>query len=173
VSRFFFPSSRLHLIHHPPQLKILDPLFRVGSSRPQRMHNGLALSLLDFLLMTAMILLTPNDEWTNVTRANTSESVADSQGTHFHPILCGPSYITPQTPLQKKSNYGGLPYWRESHSLHLERAAIAVPPELQADYPSTPTFSRRCKIQHTCLDKVSSIRAATHLSPFPHHTHTC
>ncbi|KAH9017557.1 hypothetical protein EDB84DRAFT_1521582, partial [Lactarius hengduanensis] len=30
----------------PPQLKILDPLFRLGSSKPQRMHNGLPLSLL-------------------------------------------------------------------------------------------------------------------------------
>jgi hypothetical protein len=53
---------------NPPQLKILDPLFRVGTSRPQRMHNGIALSLLDFLLMAAMLLLTPNDEWMNMTR---------------------------------------------------------------------------------------------------------
>jgi hypothetical protein len=62
----------------PPQVKILDPLFRVDTSRPQRMHNGLALSLLDFLLVTAMILITPNDEWTNVTRPNAADSVAES-----------------------------------------------------------------------------------------------
>src|SRR6267142_852728 len=62
----------------PPQVKILDPLFRVDTSRPQRMHNGLALSLLDFLLVTAMILMTPNDEWMNVTRRNASDSVTDS-----------------------------------------------------------------------------------------------
>ena len=74
----------------PPHLKILDPLFRVGSSRPQRMHNGLALSLLDFLLVTAMILLTPNDEWTNVTRANPSESVTDSGHTSYNTFSSDP-----------------------------------------------------------------------------------
>jgi hypothetical protein len=62
----------------PPQVKILDPLFRVDTSRPQRMHNGLALSLLDFLLVTAMILMTPNNEWMNVTRPNPSDSVTES-----------------------------------------------------------------------------------------------
>ncbi|KAI9508626.1 hypothetical protein F5148DRAFT_1194849 [Russula earlei] len=65
----------------PPQLKIFDPLFRFGSSRPQRMHNGLPLSLLDFLLVTAMMLVTPNDEWMNVTRINPSEPLPDS----WHP----------------------------------------------------------------------------------------
>ena len=93
----------------PPQLKILDPLFRVGSSRPQRMHNGLALSLLDFLLVTAMILLTPNDEWTNVTRTNPSESVADSGHTSYNtfssssdplgPLLHNTSEATPEIEL--------------------------------------------------------------------------
>ncbi|KAI0249610.1 hypothetical protein BJV78DRAFT_655071 [Lactifluus subvellereus] len=61
-----------------PQLKILDPLFRLGSSRPQRMHNGLPLSLLDFLLVTAMLLVTPADEWMNVTRTNPSEPPPDA-----------------------------------------------------------------------------------------------
>ncbi|KAI0292690.1 hypothetical protein B0F90DRAFT_1671046 [Multifurca ochricompacta] len=61
----------------PAQLKILDPLFRLGTSRPQRMHNGLPLSLLDFLLVTAMLLVTPTDEWMNVTRASPSESFPD------------------------------------------------------------------------------------------------
>ena len=42
------------------------------------MHNGIALSLLDFLLVTAMLLLTPNDEWMNVTRASPSKLVPDS-----------------------------------------------------------------------------------------------
>ncbi|KAF8269276.1 hypothetical protein EI94DRAFT_1725698 [Lactarius quietus] len=61
----------------PPQLKILDPLFRLGCSKPQRMHNGLPLSLLDFLLVTAMLLVTPNDEWMNVTRSSPSHSFPD------------------------------------------------------------------------------------------------
>ena len=50
------------------------------------MHNGLALSLLDFLLVTAMLLLTPNDEWMNVTRTSPSECIPDSgapYGTSF------------------------------------------------------------------------------------------
>lgn len=105
----------------------------------------------------------------------THRSRLQTQGTQFHPILCGPSYITPQRQRPpQKSNYGGLPYRRESQgrtSLNLnveERAVIVVPPELQADYPSAPTFSRRRNIQHTRLDKVSSICAPTHLSPFPH-----
>lgn len=79
----------------PPQLKIFDPLFRVGTSRPQRMHNGLPLSLLDFLLVTAMMLVTPNDEWMNVTRTNPPELVPDSgpsdasfsSGLSDHPLL--------------------------------------------------------------------------------------
>ena len=95
----------------PPQLKILDPLFRVGSSRPQRMHNGLALSLLDFLLVTAMILLTPNDEWTNVTRTNPSESVADSGHSSYNtlssdplgPLLHNTSEATPEIELWRSA----------------------------------------------------------------------
>ena len=61
----------------PPQLKILDPLFRLGASKPQRMHNGLPLSLLDFLLVTAMLLVTPSEEWMNVTRSSPSCSFPD------------------------------------------------------------------------------------------------
>ena len=85
---------------------------------------------------------------------------------HLHPILWDPSCITPQRPLQK-SNYGGRAYQRESWrrtSLKVERAAIVAPPELQADYPSAPTFSRRLNIQLTRLDKVSSLCVPTHLS---------
>ncbi|KAH9031257.1 hypothetical protein EDB84DRAFT_173912 [Lactarius hengduanensis] len=60
-----------------PQLKILDPLFRQGSSKPQRMHNGLPLSLLLLLLLflvTAMLLVTPSEEWVNMTRTSPSDS---------------------------------------------------------------------------------------------------
>jgi hypothetical protein len=38
------------------------------------MHNGLPLSLLDFLLVTAMLLVTPSEEWMNVTRSSPSYS---------------------------------------------------------------------------------------------------
>lgn len=95
----------------PPQLKILDPLFRVGTSRPQRMHNGLALSLLDFLLVTAMILLTPTDEWMNVTRTNPSESVMDTGHTSYssfssearRPLLLRTSEATPEIELWRSA----------------------------------------------------------------------
>jgi hypothetical protein len=88
---------------------------------------------------------------------------------HLHPILWGPSCITPQRPLQK-SNYGGRVYQRESWrrtSLNVERAAMVAPPEPQADYPSAPTFSRRRNIQLTRLDKVSSLCVPTHPSHLP------
>ncbi|KAI0045976.1 hypothetical protein FA95DRAFT_1607276 [Auriscalpium vulgare] len=49
-------------------LHIYDPLFRQGQSKPQRSHANLSLSLLDFLLVTALLILTPGDEWTNITR---------------------------------------------------------------------------------------------------------
>ncbi|KAI0316512.1 hypothetical protein OF83DRAFT_1084227 [Amylostereum chailletii] len=53
----------------PPHIKIFDPIFRTGSTaRPQRSHAGVPISLLDFLLVTSMLLLTEHDEWTNVTR---------------------------------------------------------------------------------------------------------
>ncbi|KAH9017551.1 hypothetical protein EDB84DRAFT_691383 [Lactarius hengduanensis] len=74
----------------PPQLKILDPLFHMGSSKPQRMHKGLPLGLLDFLLVTAMLLVTPSEEWMNVMRTSPSDSFLDdgspsdfSPPTHF------------------------------------------------------------------------------------------
>ncbi|KAI9455269.1 hypothetical protein BJY52DRAFT_1224753 [Lactarius psammicola] len=41
------------------------------------MHNGLPLSLLDFLLVTAMLLVTPSEEWMNVTRTSPSDSFPD------------------------------------------------------------------------------------------------
>ena len=41
------------------------------------MHNGLPLSLLDFLLVTAMLLVTPSEEWVNVTRSSPSYSCPD------------------------------------------------------------------------------------------------
>ena len=93
----------------PPQVKILDPLFRVGTSRPQRMHNGLALSLLDFLLVTAMILITPNDEWMNVTRLNPSDSIADFGHTSHSPSS------DPRAPLLPNSEASPeIERWRSS-----------------------------------------------------------
>lgn len=83
-------------LRSPPQVKILDPLFRVGTSRPQRMHNGLALSLLDFLLVTAMLLLTPNDEWMNVTRTCQSDFVPDSDPPYDSSFSHEPSDMKPQ-----------------------------------------------------------------------------
>src|SRR5579863_4879916 len=93
----------------PPQVKILDPLFRVGTSRPQRMHNGLALSLLDFLLVTAMILITPNDEWMNVTRPNPSDAIADFGHTSHN------SSSDPRAPLLHTSEVSPeIERWRSS-----------------------------------------------------------
>ncbi|KAI0044794.1 hypothetical protein FA95DRAFT_217044 [Auriscalpium vulgare] len=56
-----------------PHLHIHDPLFRQDHSKPQRSHSGLPLSLLDFLLVTALLMLTPGDEWTNITREEQPE----------------------------------------------------------------------------------------------------
>ncbi|KAI0032258.1 hypothetical protein K488DRAFT_70801 [Vararia minispora EC-137] len=56
----------------PPQLKIFNPIFPEDASRQQRMHAGIPLSLLDFLLVTSMLLLTDPDEWTNITRLSSS-----------------------------------------------------------------------------------------------------
>jgi len=59
--------------------------------------------LLDFLLVTAMMLVTPNDEWMNVTRTNPSESLPDpwhpsdsssSESPHSNAFL-HPSEATP------------------------------------------------------------------------------
>ncbi|KAH9033739.1 hypothetical protein EDB83DRAFT_1831248 [Lactarius deliciosus] len=41
------------------------------------MHNGLPLSLSDFLLVIAMLLVTPSEEWMNVTRTSPSDSFLD------------------------------------------------------------------------------------------------
>ncbi|KAF8490362.1 hypothetical protein F5888DRAFT_1130066 [Russula emetica] len=107
-------------LRSPPQLKILDPLFRIGTSRPQRMHNGLALSLLDFLLVTAMLSLTPNDEWMNVTRTCQSEFVPDS----------GPPY---------DSSFSHKPADTKPHLLTpeatpaIERWRSAIPPRVVED----------------------------------------
>ncbi|THH09201.1 hypothetical protein EW146_g8753 [Bondarzewia mesenterica] len=59
----------------PPQLKVFDALHRPDASQPQRTHGGVPLSLLDFLLVTSMLLTTDADEWTNVTRAAPSTSL--------------------------------------------------------------------------------------------------
>ncbi|KAH9020718.1 hypothetical protein EDB85DRAFT_512727 [Lactarius pseudohatsudake] len=61
----------------PPQLKILDPLCRLGSSKLQSMHNNFPFSLLYFSLMTAMLLVTPSEEQMNVTRTSPSDSFLD------------------------------------------------------------------------------------------------
>jgi len=54
------------------------------------------------LLVTAMLLLTPNDEWTNVTRTNPSEFVPDSGPPHdssfsHEPPDMKPHLLTPET----------------------------------------------------------------------------
>ncbi|KAI0286346.1 hypothetical protein BC826DRAFT_91650 [Russula brevipes] len=92
-----------------PQLKIFDPLFRVGTSRPQRMHNGLPLSLLDFLLVTAMLLVTPGDEWLNVKRTNPSESIPDSSHRSFPSV---PSDTEPLLPTSEATP--AIERWRSA-----------------------------------------------------------
>jgi hypothetical protein len=84
------------------------------------MHNGLALSLLDFLLVTAMLLLAPNDEWMNVTRTSQSEFVPnsgppyDSSLSHKPPDV-KPHLLTPEaTPV-------------------IERWRSAIPPRVVED----------------------------------------
>ena len=108
------------------------------------MHNGLALSLLDFLLVTAMLLLTPNDEWVNVTRTNpSSEFVPDSEppydGSFSHePPDMKQQLLTPEaTPV-------------------IERWRSAIPPRVVEDSPS--------EIGECSDGQSSSSRSASRLS---------
>jgi hypothetical protein len=139
----------------PPQVKILDPLFRLGTSRPQRMHNGLALSLLDFLLVTAMILITPNDEWTNVTRPNPSDSVADSGHTsHTH------SSSDPRAPLLHDSEASPeIERWRSS----IVPARVTEETQSQCGESSDGSLSRATSRLSFHADNQSAAQHATYL----------
>jgi hypothetical protein len=137
----------------PPQVKILDPLFRLGTSRPQRMHNGLALSLLDFLLVTAMILITPNDEWTNVTRPNPSDSVADSGQTSH-------SSSDPRAPLLHSSEASPeIERWRSS----IVPARVTEETQSQCGEGSDGSSSRATSRLSFHADNQSAAQHATYL----------
>jgi hypothetical protein len=84
------------------------------------MHNGLALSLLDFLLVTAMLLLTPNDEWMNVTRTSQSEFVPDSGPPYDSSFSHEPPDVKPQLPTPEATP-------------EIERWRSAIPPRVKED----------------------------------------
>jgi hypothetical protein len=74
------------------------------------MHNGLPLSLLDFLLVTAMMLVTPNDEWMNVTRTNPTESLPDP----WHPSDASSSESPNSNTFLHSSEATPIERWRTS-----------------------------------------------------------
>src|SRR5258708_3495338 len=84
------------------------------------MHNGLALSLLDFLLVTAVLLLTPNDEWMNVTRTSPSEFVPDSGPPYDSSFSHDPTHMKP--PLLTSEATPAIERWR-----------TAIPPRVSED----------------------------------------
>jgi hypothetical protein len=76
------------------------------------MHNGLALSLLDFLLVTAVLLLTPNDEWMNVTRTSPSEFVPNSGPPYDSSFSHDPTHMKP--PLLTSEATPAIERWRSA-----------------------------------------------------------
>ena len=78
------------------------------------MHNGIALSLLDFLLVTAMLLLTPSDEWMNVTRPSPSKLVPDSGSPYDSSFSHEPSDVKPLLLTSKSSP--SIERWRSTKS---------------------------------------------------------
>ena len=78
------------------------------------MHNGIALSLLDFLLVTAMLLLTPNDEWMNVTRPSQSKLDPDSGSPYDSSFSHEPSDMKPI--LLASESAPAIERWRSTKS---------------------------------------------------------
>ncbi|TFY79679.1 hypothetical protein EWM64_g4329 [Hericium alpestre] len=104
------------------QLKVFNPMLRSrDTSRPQKMHGGVPISLLDFLLATAMLLVTEPNEWTNVTRPGPiNEPDEDNE------IRAGPSRFS-----------------RTSHGSSLSLSSLfnaQAPPEPQPLPPPVPNM---------------------------------
>ena len=82
------------------------------------MHNGIALSLLDFLLVTAMLILTPNDEWMNVTRTSPSELVPVSRPPYDSSFSHEPPDVKPI--LLTSESTQSIERWRSAKSPPVE-----------------------------------------------------
>ncbi|KAH9014846.1 hypothetical protein EDB85DRAFT_2028646, partial [Lactarius pseudohatsudake] len=124
------------------------------------MHNGLPLSLLDFLLVTAMLLVTPSEEWTNVTRTSPSDSFLDdgspsdlSLGVLSSNGLPSSSSLSSGTP-----DIAALLHTSEA-TPEIDRWPLMAAqqarhrPERQAVCHPTPMITRQCNTQHIRLDK--------------------
>jgi hypothetical protein len=147
------------------------------------MHNGLPLSLLDFLLVTAMLLVTPTDEWMNVTRTNPSESSADagqtssttspdnSQSLDTHPSYSPLSSENPdvEAPLHTSEATPAIERWRSGVST----PAMEDSCEDSIDDQSSSTASRATSRLSFHTDMQSATQHSSSLSPQgAHSTHS-
>ncbi|KAH8993410.1 hypothetical protein EDB92DRAFT_399966 [Lactarius akahatsu] len=162
----------------PPQLKFFDPLLRMGSSKPQSMHNSLPFNLLDFSLMTAVPLVIPSEEQMNLMCTSPSDSFLDDGVLPTCPwgyylqtasLLPVPSHLEP--PTWQPSNTLQSLLWRsidgvrasqpalKMTTIHVMRRALMAAqqvrhrPERQAVFHPTPIITWQCNTQHIRPDK--------------------
>lgn len=81
-----------------PELRIYHTVFDPHAPNTQRMHAGVPLSVLDFLLVTSMLLLTETDEWTNISRAPAPDIAPDPGPSNSGSVAGGLDYL--QSPTQ-------------------------------------------------------------------------
>src|SRR5258708_4435006 len=148
------------------------------------MHNGLALSLLDFLLVTAVLLLTPNDEWMNVTRTSPSEFVPDSGPPYDSSFSHDPTHMKP--PLLTSEATPWIERWRTATPPRVSEDKRSECGEEDSDGSSRPTsrlsfhMDTQSTVQHSAYppgQKVfaslsdSSLSLASHALSLPGRGH--
>lgn len=81
-----------------PELRIYHPVFDPHAPNTQRMHAAVPLSVLDFLLVTSMLLLTESDEWTNISRAPAPDIAPDPAPSNSDSVAGGLDYLQSAMP---------------------------------------------------------------------------
>ncbi|KAA1471728.1 hypothetical protein DENSPDRAFT_880719 [Dentipellis sp. KUC8613] len=127
-----------------PQLKIYNALSPQDDSRKQKLHGGVPISLLDFLLVTSLLLVTDANEWTNVTRVGPidepDESVING---------AGPSHIS-----------------RASHGSSVSLSSRALHPSVPPPVPAMPAVEMwRQAVPSVRSDSPDGLRPGSPSSP--------
>ena len=164
----------------PPQLKVFDPLHQPDATRPQRTHGGVPLSLLDFLLVTAMLLTTDSDEWTNVTRAppNTSRDPPEeqagpsrpsrySQGSSLSLSSAGaPSTLIVPNTSPESAKAPAIERWRHT----VPPLRTESPDILRPGSPNSPVRTSRASQSSESTDQLSTPASPGPMHPFSLHS---
>ncbi|KAI3609602.1 hypothetical protein WG66_001267 [Moniliophthora roreri] len=131
----------------PPRLKVFETLHDKYDARPMAVHQGVSVLLLDYLLVSALLLVTDIQEWTMVRPSSAQGASGSSPNT-------GPASasMSSASTLQWRKIMFGEPIYKKRLSTASRQSSSQVPPtptsadqmaKIMLGKPIYPTLQRR------------------------------